>query len=171
MHLTPNRRSHYQCMENPLCRRQRKLLLDRGEPQTMGALQMTQSSQPPQPSRRRQLLDALELFDGPEPGTRNPKTPKPPKPRFLPGESRATCGVQGFREINPATFRRQLYANDEPRNLVPPQYTVPLGPGDNTFPASTQPCAHLHNRLSLAAEHRAAQYINRFLTNLLGICQ
>lgn len=49
-------------------------------------------------------------------------TTKPRKRRFLPGESRATVGVDGFKPMDVEAYIRRLYANSEPRNLTPPQY-------------------------------------------------
>lgn len=62
----------------------------------------------------------------------SPPPPSYPRAHFLPGESRANCGPAGFTElktppIDPRAYRRKLYANSEPRNLVPPQFLTPEG--------------------------------------------
>ena len=66
------------------------------------------------------------------------KSPIPPSRtrKFLPGETRATCGPDGFRDLQPATaelYRRKIYSDPNERNLTPPRYTAPINIGDDSY--------------------------------------
>jgi len=101
---------------------------------------------------------------------RLPPAPRPPSPKFLPGESRATCGIEGFKPFDTAAYCRKLYANADPRNLVPAQHECPKGEPERYTPADRIPSAHLHQNLHLVAEFRAQCYIVRFLTRCMQPC-
>lgn len=74
------------------------------------------------PSDRANLLAGLNLTPKTASSLPIPPPRKKRTRRFLPGESRATCGLSGFRELNVRSYLRSIYSNAEPRNLTPPQF-------------------------------------------------
>ena len=80
-------------------------------------------------SQREALLSGLNLLSPKKekPKARRAKSPRTPRPQFLPGEKRANVGPAGFQEMDIARYKRRLYANSEPRNLTPPQFLSPSG--------------------------------------------
>jgi hypothetical protein len=120
-------------------------------------------------ARRAALLAGLILPSAAPP---TPK-PSPPRRRFLPGETRATCGIDGFREMDVATYLlqlsdrarcRELYSNTEPRDLVPPISHPPTAVGYESFDPLSVPCEHTRRRIArLENDNRVACYTINFL--------
>lgn len=135
----------------------------------------TKPTSPPPP--RIPLLDPdLDLFGE----ASSPKRRK--SSRFLPGESRANCGPDGFRDLNHQEYFSRLSflssLRESPvRNLTPPQHLDERGRiisgrerevtfGLGAFPADSFPCQDLTNRKGLLASVNTLHYINSFLLNL-----
>ena len=128
-------------------------------------------------SARLALLAGLDFSAPPKSGPPKPKKPAPARRRvhYIPGETRATVGVDGFRPMDVAAYRRKLYANSEPRNLTPPQFLSPSGGTTSErrtehVPVGSDP--HYpekwrQEKTQLAIECATEKYLESFLLNLL----
>ena len=92
--------------------------------------------------------------------------PAPRKSKFLPGETRATVGLDGFRPLDVDSYVRKLYANSEPRNLTPPRTHCPKGIEPHPRNPQDIPCAQRTHLLTRHAQFLASCYIAKLLCNL-----
>ena len=86
--------------------------------------------------------------------------------KFLPGESRANCGVEGFRDLRPreAPFHRE---SEPVRNLTPPRFEAKVAITEDDYISPWQ--LETWERKSLIRANRqclAEIYINRMLESL-----
>jgi hypothetical protein len=95
--------------------------------------------------------------------------PKRKQPKFLPGETRATCGIDGFRQLEVAAYMRRLYANSECRNLTPPQHINDREPerlGTSSYSVDEFKCRKNRMTEHLISECLCALYVNHLHENL-----
>jgi len=93
---------------------------------------------------------------------------KTKKPKFLPGETRATVGSDGFRELShrarAETYRRKLYANSEPRNCTVLHHTQehpPVKIGNGQYSPHYLDSLYRDTLVKRDLQCNTAHYINR----------
>jgi hypothetical protein len=122
----------------------------------------------------KERLRKLKLASEAKPASSKPRSSAPRVKRFLPGETRATVGAEGFRDLRPdtygrATVRNVLYGQGGliERDLNPPRHTAHVNIGGEEISPWSLDCHQKTSIHRLCRQKQGAEYINKFLTSLL----